>query len=381
LKKLVRKILKRIRNRPIRNFYKKEFSKRVLLCYVTIPFKKSSFSHTAYIEVKTLAKVFDELGYIVDVIDYEIDSQKSFIYKTSYDIIFGFGTAYNNAILHKNNSKAIKIAYATGAHNSFQNNAELNRIKYLYERRGVLLRPKRIIDKAWSVYSNISDAVLLIGNSRFTKKTFDTYTDVTVLPINIPIFTGFSFKDTERKYIYAKKNFLWFGSSGLVHKGLDLCIDVFTELKEYHLHICCPKEDDFFELYSEELFNTENIHYHGFIDISTDSFKEIVSKCAFTIFPSCSEGMSGSLITSMSTGLLPIATLEAGVDLDEDYSFQVESTIDSIKNRVIEVSEIDDNILSEKSKLLLEYVNTNFNENNFYKSVKNNLKKIIKEKK
>ncbi len=40
---------------------------------------------------------------------------------------------------------------------------------------------------------------------------------------------------------------MWFGSGGMIHKGLDLVLEVFARMQEYHLHICGPvhHEEDF----------------------------------------------------------------------------------------------------------------------------------------
>ena len=130
---LVKNLRKILNSKPIENFYNSNFKRKMLLCYITEPFKNKSYSHTNYIEANNIAKVFNDLGYVVDVIDYDYQFNQKFIEKTSYDLIFGFGDSYNNAILSKKNLKATKIIFATGAHNSFQNNAELNRIHYLYQ--------------------------------------------------------------------------------------------------------------------------------------------------------------------------------------------------------------------------------------------------------
>lgn len=98
-----------------------------------------------------------------------------------------------------------------------------------------------------------------------------------------------------KNYKDAKKHFLWFGSSRLIHKGLDLLLEIFKELPDLHLHVCGPINNElkFKDIYYEELYNTKNIHTYGFINIQSKSFKGIINKCAFIIFPSCSEGGGG----------------------------------------------------------------------------------------
>lgn len=66
-----------------------------------------------------------------------------------------------------------------------------------------------------------------------------------------------------------KKNFLWMGSLGLIHKGLDLLLEIFNELPDYNLYICgsTKNEPEFEYLYFDELYRTKNIHTYGFVGV------------------------------------------------------------------------------------------------------------------
>jgi len=352
-------------DRPINNLYKTTFNKKVLISYITAPFRKKISSHTNSIEVAIIAEVFHELGYQVYIVNY--NKSYEFNSKNKFDVVFGFGVPFKNSFFYKGSKEVKRISYATGAHNSYQNNAEIERIRYLHKRKGLYLSPKRVVDQAWSIYSNLSNLVIVIGNDSFTVKTFQQNLDSPIRAINLPLHDRGG-GIVNRDYSEAKKHFLWFGSGGLVHKGLDLCIDVFSKLDDYHLHICGPKEDVFFDLYEKELqFN--NIHYHGFVDLKSDSFKSIVTMCAFTLFPSCSEGMSGSLLTTMSAGLLPLATKETGVDRIDDFGFEVQGTLESIEESIYKAVNMDDLILANKSKQVSEYMAITFTEKNFKKQL------------
>lgn len=58
-----------------------------------------------------------------------------------------------------------------------------------------------------------------------------------------------------------RKRFLWFGSGGMVHKGLDLVLEAFAEMPEYHLTVCGPvsREQDLEQACFKELHQTPNI--------------------------------------------------------------------------------------------------------------------------
>ncbi len=56
--------------------------------------------------------------------------------------------------------------------------------------------------------------------------------------------------------------------------------------------------------------------------------------CGFIVFPSCAEGMSGSVINGMTQGLIPICSPEAGVDLD-DFGFTLEEATPSALGELV----------------------------------------------
>jgi glycosyltransferase involved in cell wall biosynthesis len=129
---------------------------------------------------------------------------------------------------------------------------------------------------------------------------------------------------------------LWFGSDGLVHKGLDLTLEAFAEMPEYRLLVCGPieKERDFVQTYYSELYKTPNIHVIGWVDVTGQEFMKIIETCAGLVYPSCSEGQSGSVINCLHAGLIPIISYESGVDVDDFGLILRESSVDEIKNAV-----------------------------------------------
>ena len=126
--------------------------------------------------------------------------------------------------------------------------------------------------------------------------TLDTYRYAQKPLFRIPISTCAVFPWPENKnYGASRSNFLWFGSEGLVHKGLDLALEAFAEMPEHHLYVCGPlqKEKDFIKAYYKELYETPNIHAVGWVDVDGPEFMGIVNKCLGVVYPSCSEGQRG----------------------------------------------------------------------------------------
>src|SRR5207247_2455643 len=93
-----------------------------------------------------------------------------------------------------------------------------------------------------------------MGTFKYAKKRLYP---VPIIPIPIPYpwAEGKDFNECRRHY-------LWFGSGGFVRKGLDLVLDAFVEMPEYHLTVCGPiqQERQFEAAYHKELYETPNIH-------------------------------------------------------------------------------------------------------------------------
>ena len=167
----------------------------------------------------------------------------------------------------------------------------------------------------------------------------------------------------------AKNNFLWFGSLGLIHKGLDIVIDTFKDFPD--LQVNCYGIDK----RERKLFNklkSKNIHDCGTINVlSNKYYTDIILKHNFIIFPSCSEGMSTAIATSMAHGIIPIITKECGFE-SHDCIFELEDfKIETLKKTIISITRMsNEDILKMREKCYhyarevfsLEYFTNNFSE-------------------
>ncbi|MDA9313368.1 glycosyltransferase [Amylibacter sp.] len=301
-------IVKKYINRPVYNVFKRDYENRVLISYIVGPFRKVSFKHENNYSVKCIAEIFDALGYVVDVAYFEGDIPDLH----NYNVIFGFGDAFTDYFEGDYIKNKKTIHYATGAHVSYQNTASLKRIKQVKQDRGVLLcKSARVVEKNWSHQSTLVDGIIALGNE-FSEATHRKHFDGPIINVNVSYFqTVDPKKILNDRHIDANKTFLWFGSSGLIHKGLDLCLELFSERPDLTLHVCglLGSEPDFISEFSKELYDTPNIKTHGFVDINSDKFKEILRSCSFIVFPSCSEGGCSAVATAVGNGaLIPIVT-------------------------------------------------------------------------
>lgn len=357
----------------IENFFKKKCNRKVLISYIVNPFEKGSLTHTNFFEAMTIAEVFDELGYQVDIVQY--DTVKTDLEK--YDVIYGFGESIEYFYAQKYSEKTKVICYSTGMHQFFQNIETLQRVKSLQKEKGVwLINSARLTDFSWFRQIILSNAIITLGNVE-VKKTFEPFYKGDLFPLNSPFYKVRDYKKIGVKHSQAHHSYVWFGSSGLVHKGLDLCLDFFKQYPNLTLHVCGPVENDsaFIKLYNNELFHTKNIHYHGFVDINSDKFDDILKSSWYAIFPSCSEGGSPSLLTVIGNGaMIPVMTRAASIDVPNAYYIE-ELTVSGINHAVNESQKNLEEELLEKAQENAEFVI----ENNSLENYRKNLKKILEQ--
>lgn len=360
--------------RPIKNYFKTKFKENVLISYITSPFKNGiHLRHTNQAEALEIAKVFNELGYNVDIVDYDFEGSLDY---NKYSIIFGFGEPLIKSFYNRNH-KILTVYYGTGMHVAHQNYATLKRIEDVYKKTGKwLLESGRIVDKAWSVQTSLVDNIITLGNDEVVN-SYQKYFSKKIYNIPVSYYKLFDQEEILRNKNFgdAKNHFLWFGSSGLIHKGLDLLLEVFKEMPDLYLHICgsIDNEPKFKAIFYEELYNTKNIHTHGYQNIQSKSFKDIINKCAFVIFPSCSEGEPSSVINVMVYGLIPIVTNTAGIRI-KDFGIEIkELTKASVKESIVKAVNLSEDEIEKRS---MKCANDTIN-NHSIEKYSSELKKVL----
>lgn len=335
----------------------------VLLSYVSQPFRMSeeqllSHFHTNYWECRQIARTFLERGYAVDVIEYK---NQYFRPRRSYAYCID---------IHQNLERlspllppdCVKILHITGAHWLFQNQAEYARLLALQKRRGVALVPRRIAPAISGIEH--ADRATVLGN-QFTMGTF-RYAEKPLY--RIPLSTTAQYPwPKEKSFETSRSNFLWFGSQGMVHKGLDLVLEAFAGMPECHLTVCGPvrKERDFERVYSRELYQTPNIRTVGWVDVAGPAFRQILDTCVGLVYPSCSEGCSGSVVTCMHAGLIPLISYESGVDVNDFGIIFRQSSIENIRQSVRAISQLSSAELRQRSRAAWEFARTFYTRERF----------------
>lgn len=301
-------------------------AKKVLISYLTAPLEinaKKSITHSNIAEAAEIIDVFLKLNYEIDLIHCLDDSRNvERISKKKYDVIFGLGNPFYMAA--KSNPDAIKIIYLTESHPEFVAKQVQGRMHSYYQRHARSIPAGRPCSYYESQHIDVADCAILLGNY-ITAASYNS--------CHKPIYTisptgliNQAYEIGTHLSCDVKRRFVWFGSDGALHKGLDLVLDAFMEHKDCELFICGLSQSD--RRYFKEF--PPHVHDLGFMSVDSADFIELMQSCGFVILPSCAEGMSTSVITCMNHGLVPIITRETGIDLGAFGFFLANDTVADI---------------------------------------------------
>lgn len=349
----------------------------VLLSYRIEPFllkpgQPMPNDHTWYWEVWQIAQTFLTLGYNVDVIQFHNDK---FVPQKDYAFFIDIRHRME-ALAPKLNKDCIKIFHVDIANMVFRNAAECNRLLELQRRKGITLKPQRF--EVPNLGIEYADCAIVLGNN-FTTDTFK-YANKPMYRIPISSPTVYPYPD-KKDFEAVRNRFLWFGGSALVLKGLDLVLDAFAQMPEYHLTICGPVSNDkeFEQAFYKELYETPNIHTYGWIDVSSPDFIEVTNNCLGLVYPSVSEGQSGAVISCLQAGLIPILSYESGVDVHDFGVIFDNLSVDEIKAKVRSISNLPVEDLKLMSRQAWEYARANHTKENFAQVYRNVVEQILED--
>ena len=274
------------------------------------------------------------------------------------------------------NKDCIKILHVTTAHPYFHNEAEMKRLRNLQERKHVTVQARRFMPPNLAMAVEFADYLTLpsefcIHNFRYVNKPFYL----------VPFPAEYVYPWLETKnFESCRTHFLWLGSRGMVHKGLDLVLEAFAEMPEYHLTVCGPvaQEKDFEKVYQRELYHTPNIRTFGWIDIGSSEFIKLATQCVGLVYPSCSEGSAGAILSCLHAGLIPIISYESGVDVSKDFGVILKDcSIQEIKEAVHRIANLSAHELKQGSQKAWEFARANHTIENFEKEYRIMVEKLL----
>jgi len=346
---------------------------KVLISYLCSTFEidfDKNIDRTYYFEINEILKSFASKGYCIDIVNCNATEKINYIKDTRYNVIFGYGEVFYQMTQLQPLAKS--ILYMTENHPNFSTQEEEKRKKYYWERHRRYVKQTRsgLFYKSEHL-EKIYNHIIVLGEIEHFKKTYEQI--YTIFP------TGLSNKDykyTDKNHSITRTRYLWFGSGGAVHKGLDLLIDIFKDNKNIELLICGLNEieQDFLKIPKQP-----NIQILGRVNVQSDAFLNIVSKCTFVILPSCSEAMSTSITTCMLHGLIPIVMRDSGFNrLGENAIFLDSYKIEDIKNALEKLSLTTIDELEILRKKVYDFAKENFILSNFNKQINIILHTILK---
>ena len=357
----------------IENYYGTQYEKNALLIYILHPFIFEDMvpEHTNQVEVKIIAETLREKGYNVDLVNTrylgKIDSEK-------YDVVLGAGKAFEELCCnHGERTKA--IYYLTTASSYFNNVEELKRLCYFEKRNHYKPQFERISMDLLNLPAMAkADAAICLGNEH----TASTYEGVfsQIYPLNVTGFSDFRLPDIQKSH--GTKSFLWYGGTGPIHKGLDLCIEAFRSLPDLKLHIVGEVTTDFYNVYRQDIEDSENVLYYGFLKKDSEVFKQVCEECTYCIFPSCSEGQSTSVVSTLFSGVIPVCTRAVGIDVEKAGGVWIENIeVDALADLMKNLSGMDCEEVAVRQQKAYEYAVTNHTERNYKEALHTILNKIL----
>ncbi len=350
---------------------------RVLLSYILDAFLLEPedprlFKHTHYWETRQIAQTWLDLGYAVDAIHWK---NREFVPRRRYDYFIDVRLNLER-IGPLLNPDCVKIMHIETAHWLFHTTAQHQRLLDVQRRRQATIGPSKIVEPNRAIEH--ADCAVILGND-FTRGTY-AYAGKPFyrVPVSAPAVYPWP---EDKDYETCRNHFLWFGSGGLVHKGLDLVLEAFAAMPEFHLSVCGPIRDepDFERVYRRELYETPNIETIGWVDVSSPQFDAITRGCLGVVYPSCSEGGGAGVITCLHAGLIPIVSHETSVDVGEDMGVMLKTcSPEAIQEAVRRVACMPVETLRAWSRKAWEFARAHHTRENFaaaYRRVAEDIRK------
>lgn len=345
--------------------------KRVAIVYISSPYYEytpdNMIFHANRLHQFVITKVFVNLGFVVDI--YPVKTSNKFVnHEIKYDVVLGFGHFYKE--LCKYNPQAKKILLITENAPWVVRENFAKRIDYFKKRHN---RSRVYTFPRLSFYTDDMFSMSDVGIAM--SGTYNILRMKEKLPIiyQIDVNALCNHKECTRNHEKNKTRFVWFGSNGLIHKGVDILIDAFREMPELELDIYgAPiKEIREFSLPS-------NVHDCGRINVFSDEYIEnVINRHSFVVSLSCSEGMMTGISTCMYSGLIPITTPETGFD-DVDCNILVSDyTVESVINTIKTASQMDNGELERLSHKCMQHAKNNYSIESFASRMAAHISTII----
>lgn len=366
----------------LKDVFKRQRSKRVLLCHLPEAFESDTLPkyHSNLTECYLAARCFDRLGYSVDC---SSRANETIDYKP-YEIVYGInGNAFFGSFRPRQQDEPLRIFYSVGAQMTYNFAATAKRNSSFHARHGLwLLSSNRYVPGGGMNYyqAHFADAVICLGD----KSILSPFLADDARPDRYRYLPAFYFPvcnpDAKKDFAQCRKTLLWFGSMGLLHKGLDIAIDFVTAHPDYTLHICggSSSEKDFWRYYKPLVDSSPNIHLHGFVDIESKEFASLLNECAILVNPSVSESGAVAVLNVLGNGaLMPVYSSGTALDLSEVGIEVPEVTYEGFEEALLNAGNLTLEELSRKAWGAHKKVRNEYTLERYEENLYNHIKDII----
>jgi glycosyltransferase involved in cell wall biosynthesis len=357
---------------PIINFYNTNYDRSVLVSYIVAPFLiENHFMHQNFITSHIIAESFSELGYNVDIVNY--DDTWSIIDFEKYSVFFGFGQSLEKSF-HGPHRAIPRISFITGVHQDLQNEMTLKSVTDFYSLSGQWLPQEADVLSFNAYYSMYNADITIILADGFVLEDCRSRNANRLHSLNNNIIGSFTALEpkTEKK---RNSNFLFLSGAMLLKKGLSILLEVARMRRDLNFYIIVPYVSPLLKKYYEkDLYESPNIFLSTNLKMNSIEMQEIVQNCSYCLAPSYADGFPGGTIEPMSAGLIPIVSKYCGFP-SEEFIFELDDLSAYALNEAIDrVLSMDDVSYLECSKTVKAYAVENYS----VSKVKDSLLKILK---
>ncbi|KZY53804.1 hypothetical protein A3734_14370 [Sulfitobacter sp. HI0054] len=280
----------------------------MLISSSTSSFEKPVISglRSSDVDLRIIIQEFLNRGYIVDL----VDARSEFEPKLKYQVIFGFGAPFRKKLVNEDGSCRY-VLYLTEAPPTVSRENE-NRRRGLYKYRNGIMPPtvRSGLFYEDQDFANC-DSVILLGDEARSAEVQALIAPNKLAHAILPSIG----KSRETLRVYkahseiCRMGFVQVGTGGAIHKGTDIIAEAFQKLPSLRYDILGHLGVEKFLIEK-----SENICFHGYIDMDSARAKKVLSNAQFTILHSASEAAPTGLLFSMLYGCIPVISKSCGVN-------------------------------------------------------------------
>ena len=274
-----------------------------------------------------IARALNQCGYVVDAVSFR---DGSFVPERGYDVFVAHDGVGFKRISETLGRQTKRVTYVTGCYSeAFAAETEQAYARFCRSRRvdRSSLPAGRTIDASNFAIAS-ADLVVCLGEE--TRKTFVPVAK-RVVAINNAAYLDRSMAPEKSSARATTANFVYYGGTGNIQKGVDLLIEAFAGTPEAHLYLFSPLEPEVVRAYAREL-SAPNIHFVHPWRFFPSLVRRLVATCTFNILCGFATGQSTALIASLGLGLVPV--MNTAADIDAPGVAITESTVPGVRAAV-----------------------------------------------